>query len=301
MTSAAAPQADADLQELLQAKRYRDAFALLLPRYRNKVFRLTFSMLRNQALAEDVTQDIFLRIWRALPGYGAQASLSTWIYAISRNACLSELRKKRPTISLDDEDDYRPEVAALAAPDPKTAAHRQQWDDELQDWLDSDPQAAGTGPFAIHLRDCNLCPERLDQFQQLESTLRASTPSLSLDQAFDAQLLSRLQAVDLERQLAARRRIDEELLSGLTALSRSRRQTLTFVAPGMAAGGAVAFALATHFSAAGLSPAPLPHLVSQGAQVLTQGNPALLPSIVTALLGASIGGLIARWLAKSAS
>lgn len=122
MTSAAAPQADADLQELLQAKRYRDAFALLLPRYRNKVFRLTFSMLRNQALAEDVTQDIFLRIWRALPGYAAQASLSTWIYAISRNACLSELRKKSPTVSLDDEDDYRPEVAALAAPDPDDTA-----------------------------------------------------------------------------------------------------------------------------------------------------------------------------------
>lgn len=122
MTSAAVPQPDADLHELLQAERYRDAFALLLPRYRNKVFRLTFSMLRNQALAEDVTQDIFLRIWRALPGYGAQASLSTWIYAISRNACLSELRKKRPTVSIDGDDDYHPEVAALAAPDPDDTA-----------------------------------------------------------------------------------------------------------------------------------------------------------------------------------
>lgn len=122
MTSAAAPPADADLHELLQAKQYRDAFARLLPRYRNKVLRLTFSMLRNHALAEDVTQDIFLRIWRALPGYGAQASLSTWIYAISRNACLSELRKKRPTVSIDDDDTYHSEVAALAASDPDDTA-----------------------------------------------------------------------------------------------------------------------------------------------------------------------------------
>lgn len=123
MTLAAAPQADADIHELLQVKQYRDAFALLLPRYRDRIFRLTFSMLRNHAMAEDTTQDIFMRVWRALPGYGAQAALSTWIYAISRNACLSELRKKRPTVSMDgDEDEYNPEVAALAAPDPDDSA-----------------------------------------------------------------------------------------------------------------------------------------------------------------------------------
>ncbi len=123
MTSAAAPQADADIHELLQVRQYREAFALLLPRYRDKVFRLSFSMLRNHAMAEDTTQDIFLRVWRALPGYAAQASLSTWIYAISRNACLSELRKKRPMLSMDgNEDEYNPEVAALAAPDPDDSA-----------------------------------------------------------------------------------------------------------------------------------------------------------------------------------
>lgn len=121
--AATAVQADADIHERLQAKQYREALALLLPRYRDKVFRLCFSMLRDRALAEDVTQDIFLRIWRALPGYGAQAALSTWIYAISKNACLSELRKRKPTVSIDqNEDEYSAEVAALAAPDPDDSA-----------------------------------------------------------------------------------------------------------------------------------------------------------------------------------
>ena len=111
----ARPPADADIQERLQAKQYREAFAMLLPRYRDKVFRLTFSMLRDRALAEDTTQDIFLRVWRALPGFAGQSQLSTWIYAISKNACLSELRKRRPQVSLDtDEDEYPPEIAALA-------------------------------------------------------------------------------------------------------------------------------------------------------------------------------------------
>jgi RNA polymerase sigma-70 factor (ECF subfamily) len=124
MTQAAtATQADADVHERLHAKQYREALALLLPRYRDKVFRLCISMLRDRALAEDVTQDIFLRVWRALPGYGAQAALSTWIYAISKNACLSELRKRKPTVSIDqDQDDYNAEVAALSAPDQDDSA-----------------------------------------------------------------------------------------------------------------------------------------------------------------------------------
>lgn len=116
-------RADADIHAKLQVSAYRDAFALLLPRYRDKVFRLTFSMLRNRATAEDTTQDVFLRIWRALPGYNAQAALSTWIYAIAKNACLSEIRKRRPVVSLDgDADDYDAEVAALGTTDADDSA-----------------------------------------------------------------------------------------------------------------------------------------------------------------------------------
>lgn len=125
MTSSSAFQADADIFERLQAKQYREAFAMLLPRYRDKVFRLSFSMLRERAMAEDTTQDIFLRVWRALPGFAGQSALSTWIYAIAKNACLSELRKRRPTVSLDqndDEDSYNPAVAALAAPEADDSA-----------------------------------------------------------------------------------------------------------------------------------------------------------------------------------
>jgi len=115
---------DAYIQQHLQSGNFRDAFALLLPHYRDKVFRLCFGMLQQRAWAEDVSQDVFLRIWRALPGFAGQSSLSTWIYAISRNACLSELRKKRPQISIDDDDEdgYHPEIAALSVADADDTA-----------------------------------------------------------------------------------------------------------------------------------------------------------------------------------
>ena len=125
MTSSSAFQTDADIQERLSSKQYREAFALLLPRYRDKVFRLIFSMLRDRALAEDCTQDVLLRVWKALPGFAGQSQLSTWIYAIAKNGALSEIRKRKPTVSLDqndDEDSYNPALAALAAPEADDSA-----------------------------------------------------------------------------------------------------------------------------------------------------------------------------------
>lgn len=100
MTHVSTLQTDSDIYQCLDKQCYGEAIALLLPRYRDRVLRLCVGMLRDRAWAEDTSQEIFLRVWRALPGYGQQASLSTWIYAISRNACLSELRKRRPVVSL---------------------------------------------------------------------------------------------------------------------------------------------------------------------------------------------------------
>jgi len=109
---------DRDIREQLGAREYRAAFEPLVERYKDKIFRLCVSMLRNETQAEDVTQDIFLRIWKALPGFQGQASLSTWIYAISRNCCLTELKKQTAhrTDSLD-----RPEIGLAA--EELTALH----------------------------------------------------------------------------------------------------------------------------------------------------------------------------------
>jgi RNA polymerase sigma-70 factor (ECF subfamily) len=79
-------------------------FESLLDEYRDKVFRLACSLLGNEASAEDATQEVFLKIWKALPGFRGQSSVSTWIYAIARNTCLSRRRMEgaRRTFSLDE-------------------------------------------------------------------------------------------------------------------------------------------------------------------------------------------------------
>jgi len=102
---------DEEIRTRLDEKRYTEAFELVLSQYKNKVFRLCYSMLGNQALAEETAQDVFIRVWRALPGYAGRASVSTWVFAITRNTCLTALKSNsnRQSLSLD-----VPEVRAAA-------------------------------------------------------------------------------------------------------------------------------------------------------------------------------------------
>jgi RNA polymerase sigma-70 factor (ECF subfamily) len=120
----AANGADRDIHDHLQAGRHRAAFEAVLPRYRERVFRLALSILRDSTAAEDAAQDVFVRLWRALPGYNGNAALSTWIYAITRNTCISLLRKRRPQVSLDESlfDDDEGAGLQLAAPEQDDSA-----------------------------------------------------------------------------------------------------------------------------------------------------------------------------------
>ena len=86
-------------------------FNQLLEKYEGKVLRLCYAMLGNRALAEETAQDVFLRIWRGLGASRGESSLATWVYAITRNACLTaqtRIAAKR-THSLDD-----PEILRMA-------------------------------------------------------------------------------------------------------------------------------------------------------------------------------------------
>ena len=84
-------QADADILRLVAGGDVAAAFALVMQRYQAKVYRLCVAYMRDATLAEDVAQDSLVRVWRALPRYDGRAALSTFIYAITRNRCLTAL------------------------------------------------------------------------------------------------------------------------------------------------------------------------------------------------------------------
>lgn len=94
---------ESEIRQLLAAGREREAFERIVQTYQSKVYHLALSMTRDQATAKDLAQEAFLRVWKALPRYDGRASFSTWIYAITRNVCLTEISraKRRPSLSLD--------------------------------------------------------------------------------------------------------------------------------------------------------------------------------------------------------
>ena len=91
----AAVAMDEELQQWIDSKDFRAVFDKLLERYEKKVFHLCYSYVHERQAAEDLTQESFLKVWRALPSYDGRAALSTWTYVIARNTCLSYLRREK--------------------------------------------------------------------------------------------------------------------------------------------------------------------------------------------------------------
>jgi RNA polymerase sigma-70 factor (ECF subfamily) len=82
------------VRQQLRKGRYDEALEQLLDLYEQKVFRMAVAMLRDAGRAEEITQDVFLKVWRALPGYDGRAAIGTWLYTIARNTCLSAVRSE---------------------------------------------------------------------------------------------------------------------------------------------------------------------------------------------------------------
>ena len=94
-----------DEHELIQKAGRGDAYAFeqLMAAHENKMYAVALRMCGNREDAQDCLQEAMVRVYRALSGFKGQSSFSTWVYRITMNSCLDELRrrKNRMTSSLD--------------------------------------------------------------------------------------------------------------------------------------------------------------------------------------------------------
>ena len=97
-----AMERDADLVRALRRGDRRTVLEGLMERYRQKVLHLAVSIVRDPALAEDLAQTTFVKVWQALPKFDGRAAISTWLYTIARNTCLSALARERRMVPLED-------------------------------------------------------------------------------------------------------------------------------------------------------------------------------------------------------
>ena len=94
-----ARESDAKLM-LLVKEDQQDAFEQLVDRYRNRVVAIAHHMLGNLEEAEDLAQEVFMRVYRARKNYEPTAKFSTWLYTILNNLALNAIRdRKRKHVS----------------------------------------------------------------------------------------------------------------------------------------------------------------------------------------------------------
>jgi RNA polymerase sigma-70 factor (ECF subfamily) len=80
-----------------------DAFAQLVDRWKQPVYHFILRSLPDETEAEDLTQSVFVQIWKSAPRYAATAKFSTFLFTVARNLCLNEIRRRarHPAESLD--------------------------------------------------------------------------------------------------------------------------------------------------------------------------------------------------------
>ncbi len=74
----------------------REAFDQLVVRYQRDIYRLCYRYVNNHEDANDLTQEVFLRAWRAIGRFRGRSAVSTWFYRIGVNACLNFRAARRP-------------------------------------------------------------------------------------------------------------------------------------------------------------------------------------------------------------
>jgi RNA polymerase sigma-70 factor (ECF subfamily) len=149
--------ADLSDDELIDAARQGDRAALeeLLRAHQDRIHALCRRLTGNDTDALDATQESMIAVVRGLPRFDGRSAFSTWVYRVTTNACLDELRRRsrRPVVARLDDRDRRPAVAEAADPGPDPA-------DTVADRLALDAALGDLTPeyrAAVVLRDlCQL-------------------------------------------------------------------------------------------------------------------------------------------------
>lgn len=107
-----AAELDPDAALMLRVKQGDSgAFATLVDRYKQPVMNVAYRMLRDATEAEDLAQNVFVQIHKSAHRYHVSSKFSTWLFTITRNLCLNEIRRRarHPAASLEaphpDQDD----------------------------------------------------------------------------------------------------------------------------------------------------------------------------------------------------
>lgn len=137
MSSSATPE-----PEIEWMARIRDgdmeAFRCLVEAHQARVVGTISKMLGSDAEAEDLAQQVFIRIWKSAPRYRPTAKFTTWLFRITRNLVFNELRRKRHFV---DQADEMPEPAERRDQEPDKVLMEGELQSAIQNAIDQLPES----------------------------------------------------------------------------------------------------------------------------------------------------------------
>jgi RNA polymerase sigma-70 factor (ECF subfamily) len=130
----------------------KQAFALLMQRYLDKIRRLAWSILKNEAEAEDAVQDVFVTLLESLQKYDPEsaAKFSSWIYRVAFNKIIDLKRKRKPTTSTDNIE------IASSEKNGYELTLESQVSETIKKSLDTLPEAQHSAIFLFYYKDMSI-------------------------------------------------------------------------------------------------------------------------------------------------
>ena len=147
----------------------RDAFRPIVERYSEMLFRLAYRITGNEADAEEIVQETFLRAYRKLDSFDGRSSVSTWLFRIATNCSLDQLnrRKVQPqALAMDPEGDETPpgERVRSEQPNPERLAYNAEMQANIHAALQSLSNVERTAFVLRHVEGCSI--------EEIAATLR---------------------------------------------------------------------------------------------------------------------------------
>ena len=137
------PDTDPDVLRRAQAGD-EAAFGILMRAHYDPIFRLVYAIIRHEADARDVCQEVWLTVWKQLPGFRGEAKFSTWLHPIATRRAVDHLRKRRrwydrflPFSTGDEAIESAPEPVTIEDARQQTESHERTT--QLQHALESLP------------------------------------------------------------------------------------------------------------------------------------------------------------------
>lgn len=116
----------------------QDAFCELVERYKEKAMSIAFSLCGNYEDAKDVSQEAFIKAFKAVRSFRRDSRFFTWFYRILINLCRDHLRRKMKSVTIDDENIF--ETIASDDPGPEDRLSNKELGEQLTEALNSLPE-----------------------------------------------------------------------------------------------------------------------------------------------------------------